>query len=304
MLEPGRGLHYVSSLGCPNIRQPARLANVAVDELTSWIGAILDETRNTIMKNERALRLTASEFLSNDKRGMNQQVVNARWQFLLALNRQVPEVFERLRNDVYPVFARLAKPGYWSPGRTFSMWQSRYDPDRHLTPVLMTWAHRFHLADEIWILEGALQTLSNWNKFAHSRESLEILGFRKPLCVPGLVANHEHAFHFEDEGWDPTLISFPGWRAHVTQRFKAAIQQHRQQMQALVKERGGVPAVVRSQEEHFDWLALYQCADATLESILEGSGYGDKTTISKGMHQAAELARIRIRPKRRKLNSR
>jgi hypothetical protein len=256
------------------------------------------------MKDERALRLTASEFLASDKSGLNQQVANARWQFLMALNRKVPDVFERLRNDVYPVFARLAKPGYWRPGRTFSMWQSRWDPDRQLTPMLMKWAHRFHLADEIWILEGALQTLSNWNNFPHCRENLEILGFRKPVCVPGLIADHEHAFHFEDEGWDPTLISFPGWRVQATQRFKAAMQQHRQQMQALIKERGGVPAVVRSQEEHFDWLALYQCADATLESIVKGAGYRDKTTISKGMHQAAKLARIRIRAKRRKLKSR
>jgi hypothetical protein len=27
---------------------------------------------------------------------------------------------------------------------------------------------------------------------------------------------------------------------------------------------GFVPAAVRSSEEHFDWLALYQCADASL----------------------------------------
>lgn len=256
------------------------------------------------MKDERALRLTASEFLASDRSGLNQQVANARWQFLLALKRQVPEIFERLRNDVYPVFARLAKPGYWRTGRSFPMWQARWDPDRQLTPVLMKWARRFNLEGETWILEGALQTLSNWNKFPHCRENLEILGFRKPVCVPGLIADGEHAFHFEDEGWDPTLISLPGWRVNIRKRFEATLQQHRQQMQALIKERGGVPAVVRSQEQHFDWLALYQCANATLESIVERARYGDKTTISKGMHQAAQLARIRIRTKRRKLKSR
>jgi hypothetical protein len=75
-------------------------------------------------------------------------------------------------------------------------------------------------------------------------------------------------------------------------------------MQALVKERGGVPAAARASEEHFDWLALYQCAHVPLESIAERAGYGDKTTISKGMHQAAELARIRTRAKSSKLKSR
>jgi hypothetical protein len=33
------------------------------------------------MKDEHALRLTASEFLASDRSGLNQQVANARWQF-------------------------------------------------------------------------------------------------------------------------------------------------------------------------------------------------------------------------------
>ena len=39
-----------------------------------------------------------------------------------------------------------------------------------------------------------------------------------------------------------------------------------------------------------DWLALYQFANVSLETIAELAGYRDKTTISKGMHQAAKLA--------------
>jgi hypothetical protein len=231
-------------------------------------------------KDARAMHLTASEFLASGRNGLDQQVASARWQFLLAVQRKVPEYFERLRDEVYPAFARLAKPGYWRTGFSFSMWQSRSDPDRELTPILMKWARRFHVVGETWILEGALQTLSTWNKFPRCRENLEILGFRKPVCVPGLISDQEHAFHFEDEGWDPTLISFAGWRVNVRKRFDAAMKQHGQQMRALIKERGGVPAVVRSSVEHFDWLALYQCANASLESIAARPGYRDKTTIS------------------------
>jgi hypothetical protein len=255
-------------------------------------------------KDEHALRLTASEFLANGRDGLNQQVANARWQLMLAVQRKVPEFFERLRDEVYPAFARLAKPGYWRTGLSLSMWQPRSDPDRQLTPILTKWARRFNVEGEIWILEGALQTLSTWNKFPHCRENLEILGFRKPVCVPGLVWDQEHAFHFDDEGWDPTLISLAGWRVNVRKRFEAAMKRHGQEMRTLMQERGGVPAVIRSSAEHFDWLALYQCAHASLESIAERARYGDKTTISKGMHQAAKLAHIRIRAKPRKLKSR
>jgi hypothetical protein len=61
--------------------------------------------------------------------------------------------------------------------------------------------------------------------------------------------------------------------------------------------------VTRASEEHFDWLALFQCANVTLESIARRARYGDRATISKGMHQAAILARIHIRAKARKLKS-
>ncbi len=260
------------------------------------------EERN-MKKNERAVHLTANEFLASGRNGMNQQVASARWQFMLALQRNVPEFFERLRDEVFPAFTLMPKPGYWRTGLSFCMWQARSDLDGQLTPILMKWARRFNMEGETWILEGALQTLSTWNKFPRCRESLEILGFRKPVCVQGLVREDEHAFHFEDEGWDPTLIRFPGWRVTARKRFEAAIKQHGQQMRALAKDRGGVPAVVRASREHFDWLTLYQCGDATLESIAKDAVYGDKTTISKGMHQAARLARIRIREKSRKLKS-
>jgi hypothetical protein len=167
----------------------------------------------------------------------------------------------------------------------------------------MSWAQRFNVERETWILEGALKTLSIWGKFARCREDLEIVGFRQIVCVSGLVRDHERVFHFEDDGWDPTLMSLPGWQADVRERLEAAMKLHGQQMQALVKERGAVAAVNRSSEEHFDWLALYQFANVPLESIAQRAGYGDKTTISKGMHQAAKLARVHVRAKSSKLKS-
>jgi len=45
-------------------------------------------------------------------------------------------------------------------------------------------------------------------------------------------------FHFKDDGWDPTLMSFEGWRANVRERFEASIEQHRLQMLTLIKQRG------------------------------------------------------------------
>jgi hypothetical protein len=66
-------------------------------------------------KDERAVCLTASEFLAVGRNGLNQQVANARWQLILAAQRNVPEVFEALRDEVYPAFEQLAQPG-WGMG--------------------------------------------------------------------------------------------------------------------------------------------------------------------------------------------
>ena len=252
-------------------------------------------------KDEQAVHLTASEFLASGRNGLNQQIASARWQFILAIQRKVPAVFERLRDDVYPAFARATKPGDWRAGRSFLMGPSRSASDHQVTAILMEWARCFHLEGEAWILEGAWQTLSLWQKFPRCREALEVQGFRPHVCVSGLSGVHACTFCFDDEGWDPTLMSFLGWRARVRQRFATAIEQYRQQMRARTKELGGVPAVLRCSADHFDWLALYQCGEASLKSIVAGASYGDKTTISKGMHQAAKLARIHLRETIRQL---
>src|ERR1700730_6811527 len=103
-----------------------------------------------------AVRLTGSEYLVSGRDGLNQQVANARWQFIMAVQRVVPEFLERLRDRVYPTYALMAgaRPGYWHIGGNFSIWQSRSDRDRQLTPILMDWARQFNVEGETWILEG------------------------------------------------------------------------------------------------------------------------------------------------------
>ena len=51
-------------------------------------------------KDEGARHLTASEFLATGRNGSNQQVANARWQFMLAVQGKVPAFFERLRPHI------------------------------------------------------------------------------------------------------------------------------------------------------------------------------------------------------------
>jgi hypothetical protein len=247
-----------------------------------------------------------SEFVVPTPAGPNRQIAAARWEFTQAIERVVPEFFQRLRDTVYPSYARLAhgRADYWRPGWRFSTWCSHSDAAQQLTPTLLDWARAFHLEREEWILEGALQTLSNWHQWPKSRDALVLGGFRQYLAEPGRISDAEHHFYFEDWGWDPSMISSATWLAQVKECFEKALDAHLHKMRELAQDRGMVAAVPLFSPEHFEWLALYQCGNLPLEDILaRARAVSSKSTISKGMHHAAELAGLEVRPKRSQLKS-
>jgi hypothetical protein len=250
--------------------------------------------------------LIEGEYIISDRHDNNSQVASARWQFIQAVQCKVPAFGERLRKDVYPTFARLAgkRADYWQTGWMFSTWQLHSDRNNELTALLLAWAVAFNLEKEAWILEGALQTLWVWHKFADARSSLDLQGFRPNVCGKILIGDDEHRFIFEDWGWDPQLSSWRGYVASARKRFETDLRAHEKRIRALVQLRGGQRVIPRYSIEHLEWLALYHCGGWSLDRILKCSPHaGDKTTISKGLHKAAQLAHLNVRMKRGKLKS-
>ena len=250
--------------------------------------------------------LTAGEYILSDRHDNNNQVARARWEFIQAVHRKVPAFGEQLRKDVYPTFARLAgkRKDYWETGWKFPTWQVHSDRKNQLTPLLLAWAGAFNLEKEAWILEGVLQTLSIWHKFADARRSLDLQGFRPNVCGQILIGDGEHRFSFEDWGWDPQLSSWRAFGANVRKRFETHLRAYEKRIRTLVQDRGGRRVIARYSVEHMEWLALYHCGDWSLDRILKCSPHaGDKTTISKGLHKAAQLAHLEVRTKRGKLKS-
>lgn len=250
--------------------------------------------------------LVGGEYVISGQPESNNEVASARWQLIQALQRKLPAFGKRLRKDVYPEFARCAgkMADYWKAGWMFSTWQLHSDRKNQLTPHLLTWAGAFNLAGETWILEGALQTLLLWHKFPDWRTSLDLQGFRQYVSGPILIRDGEHSFRFEDWGWDPQLLSWPGYRVNVRKRFETELRAYEKRVRALAKARGAQRVIPRYSVEHFEWLALYHCGGWSLDKILKCAPFaGDKTTISKGVHKAARLIRLTLRAKRRKLKS-
>jgi len=255
------------------------------------------------MAKRRPSSLTANDYLVRDQDGQDIQIASARLLFIEAVARVVPAFLKRLRN-LCPEYGRLAdlNPEYWMTGSRFETWQSSSDRDNQFTPVLMAWAEEFNVQREDWILEGALQSLSYWHEFPRLRAALDITGFVQWHAFTRIISAENHRFRFSDGGWDPTLMSAAGWRTYVRKRFEAALRAHVNRVRKIVVDRGAIPAVGKFSVEHFEWLAQYQCGNASLDSILHrASNIADKTTISKGIHRAASLAGIAVRPKSRKL---
>jgi hypothetical protein len=255
-------------------------------------------------KNRQAL--IGGEYMLSDRHDNNNQVASARWELIQAVHRKIPAFAERLKKDVYPMYARLAgkTADYWETGWKFSTWQLHSDRNNELTLLLVRWAGAFNLENEAWILEGALQTLSMWHKFPDAGRSLDLQGFRPNVCGQILIGDGEHRFSFEDWGWDPQLSSWLGYGAGVRKRFETQLRAYEKRIRALVQGRGGQRVIPRYSVEHLEWLALFHCGGWSLDRILKCSPYaGGKTTISKGLHKAAQLAHLKVRTKRGKLKS-
>lgn len=251
-------------------------------------------------------KLAGGEYFNSGDRHINNQVAGACWELIRATQRKLPDFAERLRKDVYPHYARLAgnTPDYWQTGWRFSTWQMRSDSNGELTQHLLDWANVFNLAGESWVLEGALETLHRWHKSPGRMSSLDIQGFCPRVGGRRLIGDAEHRFTFEDFGWDPLSLGWPEYRANVRKHFETALRVHEKQMRALAKARGARRAVPRYRVEHFEWLALYQCGEWSLDQIRKAPRYAaDKTTISKGLHTAAKLAGLKVRAKRSKLKT-
>jgi hypothetical protein len=256
-------------------------------------------------KRNKPPRLSASDLLASDEKQQTAQVAEARSAFIEAVHRLVPAFFERLRDHVFPEFSRLsdATPGYWGAGWTFGTWRLHSDRLNILTPVLTDWAREFNVQGETWILEGALQTLWNWKRSPALKAKMDPGGFTPRFAFASVITDDdEHHFRFEDEGVDPTFLTFEYWRIHVRKRFEEALDAYEKQLSERIKGRGAVNASSRFSPEHFEWLALFHCGNSSLAAILSRSRMiADKTAISRGIHTAAKLAKISVRSSRRRL---
>jgi len=197
--------------------------------------------------------------------------------FLQSIARVHRDVLASLARDVLPKYKRAVK-------RSTILDASSPDKlPRSLQVALRRWARQFNLLDE-WCLAVARETLSFWYRYP---AQAHLARWALPGNVSGL-SDDERLFELSD----------PGWRSGNWQQFETRMRKLMKESLLKYRERLLGPDVEKRILQHFDWLALYQCAGWTHRQIadeMEERSVGEDT-VSKGIRKAAELVSITLRP--------
>jgi hypothetical protein len=248
--------------------------------------------------------LAFGEYLTVTGNTVDRQTAGARRELIHVIQRVVPEFFERLRDQVYPKFARYARvaartpaitrkglrrgPGHWELGWRFETWDVQSGRNR-FKPLLVSWARDFHCAEETWILEGALRTLAAWYEDPEWLQARDVSRFYLPEA--GHILVDYEKFVFEDSGWSPQFETWVRFRRGIQARFKEQLIAYEQKVRKLIESRGGQRVRHRYSVKNFEWFALYQLRGMSSVQIehCRTAAKGDESTVLKGIHTAERL---------------
>jgi hypothetical protein len=307
----------------------------------------IEGTRARAMKTDQknTRRYLAGGYIVPKKSGeVDRERAAGRWKFIKVVKRRVRICFERLRDDVFPVFdlietrgeralpeqaalSTLATQIYsaaeeWIRDNRLETWVDAESLRRELemrlkqnvlteasrntdlASALSIWAQEFNL-DEEWIREGALVTLRRWHDFPNLQKQLDVTGFYTPVADTLEIPRGVDVFHFGFEGfvypaWDIRTETSAEWLSRLrklcNKELTAQAAAHIRTMRQVARDQG-LRKAQRYSPVHFDWFALFQCRNLTLEEI--GRRYNkEPRTVSKGVHRVAKLVGIAVRTRR------
>jgi hypothetical protein len=231
----------------------------------------------------------------------NIEIAVARQEFIRLVKCVFPRFLEQLRGQVYPRYAELVETKRREPGWASEAWLVSDLPLE--LPTLVAWAKKFNVADEVWIIEGALRTLSLWHRDAEVRDALDVSGFDSYAAVDTLSDGDDEVFQFEHPAWDPQFQRWTTFRESIEKRFANKLLNYEQRLCSLMESQGAVRSRRRYSSDHLAWFALYQLGGMTARGILNRRSdlKGDESTILKGLKTAADLLQWKALRKFRKL---
>lgn len=238
------------------------------------------------------------------------QVSRARLELFDATRRVYPLFFERLAEDVFPLYRELAEAGclFWGingpPG---------VSPFEHLTQgsvassgghcldtpatlqkrgvlksVLSEWAARFN-ANRLWLMDDAIRILQSWQI---APEWLQSLKWNLGYAHSSLPSTGD-SFQFQYPGWETQLFSWARYSQLIRKQFEDELDAYEGRTRKLAESLGLVRARRKYSPQNFDWFALYRFAGLSTTQIAKKNRSENLedpvSTIRKGIKAAAEL---------------
>jgi hypothetical protein len=217
----------------------------------------------------------------------NQAVHRARLFLIDAVRKVFPRFFEKLSDDVFPWYEKLAQSGYKF---NLILWTNHpYDlltDDGELKQALSEWAAELNACAK-WLLDGALRTLWHWHTDPEWRkrfkwESLRIFG--------GAVGPMGKEFEFRYQAWDVQLLRWPVYRTSLVANFEKAVAEYERKTRENAEQHGLIRVPHKFSLDNLEWFALYQFAGMSSKKIADRSrGTVDESTVLKGVKAAAKL---------------
>lgn len=198
-------------------------------------------------------------------------------------------MLERLSSDVFPAYAELAESGF---DLDALLWHPRLSahgmiPEGKLKTALQRWAREFH-AEEAWFLDETLKTLRGWHVASDWREALRW----NPIGVGGRTLAVGERLHFEKEGWEMQLLTWPTYCRRAREEFEQKLAEYEANCRKLAESCGLIRAPHKYSTANLDWFVLYQFAGLPSAEVAgrdTSEKSTDESTVLKGVKAAAKL---------------
>jgi hypothetical protein len=208
--------------------------------------------------------------------------------FMKAIHDRCPDVLTALAEDVHdPATTREPRPLPPKPGKK-KVRVLRDIP----SPELAAWATTFHLKSAA-IFNWASRTVESWQRHPEWKANLHWEAPPGPKQTPGLWSEHPAECPQDPlapVGAMPEVETFDEFKKRAAIHWEARVHE--------LKQQGAKVTAVKTNLDHFEWLARYQCGDESRAKIAHSvQDTTDVCVVTEAITKLATLLQLTLRPR-------
>jgi hypothetical protein len=207
--------------------------------------------------------------------------------FMKAIRDRCPKVLTALAEDVHhPATTREPRPLPSKPGEK----KVRVLTDIP-SPELAAWATTFHL-ESAAIYNWASRTVEGWQRHPEWKANFQWESLPGPKQTPGLWSEHPAECPenpLAPVGAMPEVETFDEFRKRAAIHWEARVHE--------LKQQGAKATALKTNLDHFDWLARFQCGNESLSEIARSvHSRCHVSVVTEAVTKLATLLELALRP--------